>query len=381
MKICLLSSMHSANDKRVFEKEAVHLARAGYDVVHLCPGDTEGVLCERGVTTITYPRARGISGRLFQLGRLYRRAARIDADAYHCNEVDSWFVGVLLAIARGKKCIFDVHEHYPSTFADKRFPRWMHPAAARAVRAAFWVLVRFTDRVVLAKDSVAPDFPVAAEHRIVVKNYASLDAIRFATPDAGNREFGAGTVVHLGLFSKHRGWPQVLDAMAAMRHADTRLKVIGQINDGTGDEFRQRVRALGLSERVEFFEWMPFRDAFSHLVAAHVGLIAFQPGILNHVYAMPHKMFDYMAAGMAVICPAFAVEIAPIVEECGAGVLIDPTCPQDIAEKLDRLFDDRAALLEMGQRGRKAVEEKYNWDAEMEKLLRMYATLERRAAH
>jgi glycosyltransferase involved in cell wall biosynthesis len=234
----------------------------------------------------------------------------------------------------------------------------------------------FTERIVLAKQTVSPDFPTRTDKKVLVRNFASLEALRFAADENADRVNDTGTLVHLGLFGKHRGWPQVLEAMARMRHSEARLKVIGDINDGTRPEFEARVKELGLAERVEIYDWMPFREAFMHLTKGHVGLVAFQPGILNHDYAMPHKMFDYMAAGMAVLCPAFAVEVAPIVEETQAGVLIDPASPEDIAEKLDGLLDDRKTLSEMGRCGQNAVREKYNWDTEAQILIKMYAELE-----
>jgi len=376
MHICFLSSMHRFNDKRVVDKEAVCLVQAGHEVVHICPGSEDDIKNGCAVRTIIYTPPRGIRGRISQLMRLYRIAKQVNADVYHCNEVDSWFLGVCLRLLRGRPCVFDVHEHYPSTFAQQRFPRRLQPLAAAAVRGAFLVLLPFTKHVVLAKKTVSQDFPTDPGKKVLVRNFASLEAIRFAANEKYERANSPATMVHLGLFGKHRGWPQVLEAMAMMRHSEARLKVIGDINDGTRPEFEARVKELRLAERVEIYDWMPFREAFSHLTKGHIGLVTFQPGILNHDYAMPHKMFDYMAAGMAVVCPAFAVEVAPVVEETQSGVLIDPSSSEDIAAKLDSLLDDREKLAAMGRRGQHAVKQKYNWEAEARKLMRMYADLE-----
>ena len=98
MKICFLSSTHSLSDKRVFEKEAVYLAKAGFHVVHLAPGDG-ATAYKKNVELVTFQRKRGLRGRLLLLPRLYRRAVEIEADCYHCNEVDSWLIGVFLMIA------------------------------------------------------------------------------------------------------------------------------------------------------------------------------------------------------------------------------------------------------------------------------------------
>ena len=368
--------MHPPRDKRVFDKEAIYLANAGFKVIHLCPGSSRESGIEKGVIIKTYIPPSGIKGRLKQLVLLYRMAKAEDADVYHCNEVDSWFIGVLLKIFHGKQCVFDVHEHYPSTFAQSRFPCWIQPLIASIIRLVFRVLTPFTDRIVLAKRSVSDDFNIAEDKRVLVQNYTPLAGLNFAS----DRQFSKDTkdmytLVHLGLFSKPRGWPQVLDAIGAMRHKNLKLLVIGEINDGSRPEFEQRVKDLGLDTRVKIMDWMPFDQAFQHLLNADIGIIGFQPGILNNVYAMPHKMFDYMAAGLAVVLPDFAVEVAPVISESGCGVLIDSADPCDIAAKLDSMLDNPESILSMGKNGKEAVASHYNWENEADKLITMYQGL------
>lgn len=369
MKVCFLSSMHPPFDKRVFEKEALSLVSAGFSVTHLCPGDASHDGVHGGVKVKTFRARNGIRGRLAQLRQLYRDAASVKADVYHCNEVDSWFVGLTLKLFRGKKCICDVHEHYPSTFADGRLPDWTRPLVSSGISGLLRVLSHFTDAIVLAKKSVGPDF---RGNKILTRNFAQASAIGETTSEKSD---GPLEIVHLGLLSRVRGWPQMLDALAMMDDRTAKLIVAGEINDGSRGDFDGRVAELGLSNRVTVHDWMPFKDAFELCCRAHVGLIVFQPGIQNHVCAMPHKMFDYMAAGMAVICPEFAEEVAYIVPEERCGYLVDPSSPKDLAEKLDRLAANRQETLEMGRRGRRAVIDRYNWEAEAETLLDCYRAM------
>lgn len=182
------------------------------------------------------------------------------------------------------------------------------------------------------------------------------------------------TIVHIGLFSKVRGWPQVLEALA-MTDDQVRLDVIGTINDGSQDEFFARLDALQLSSRVNVYDWMTFDEAFKHLLRSDVGIISFQPGIQNHVFAMPHKLFDYMAAGLSVLLPKQAIEVAPIVKDAECGLLMDPSDPRDIAASIKFLFDNPAEAKTMGENARRAISEEYNWEAEGEKLVQMYSDL------
>jgi glycosyltransferase involved in cell wall biosynthesis len=87
-------------------------------------------------------------------------------------------------------------------------------------------------------------------------------------------------------------------------------------------------------------------------------------------------MFDYMLAGLPVIAPNFAQEVVEIIKEADCGILIDPLNPDEIAQALDRLATDPQERQRLGRNGRRAVLDKYNWEAEFQKLLEMYTTLQ-----
>lgn len=373
--ICFLSSKHPPLDKRVFDKEAVSLAQAGFDVVHLAPG-AEQARYEQNVRIVTYRPPQGIVGRILQIPRLYTKAAAIDADFYHCNEVDSWFVGVLLKLIRRKRIVFDVHEHYPSTFAESRFPTRLRPHIANLIRLIFRSLIPFTDRIVFAKQSVAVDFVGSEAKQVLVQNFTALGeraAEQFlqTTKHAENAEAGI-RAIHLGLISRARGWPQLLDALAQTTSTGLRLHIIGTFNDQSKADFDQRVVELGLDQRITVEQWMPFEAAYQHVAASDIGLVLFQPGIQNHVWALPHKMFDYMMAELPIIAPRFAEEVSRIVREADCGILVDPADPDEIAQALDALASNPAERQRLGRNGRKAVLERYNWESQADRLIQMY---------
>ena len=366
--------MHPAFDKRVFDKEAISLIKAGHEITHLCPGDFRNGSYS-GVNVICYKQPLSIKHRCLQLFSLYKKANCVDADVYHCNEVDSWVVGVALKIFKSKKCVFDVHEDYPSTFAESRFHTLLQPCVKFSIRLLLRLLIPFTDRIVLAKSSVSIDYPIHRSKKILVRNFTPKHFNTANLPSTTKYDDEVFTLIHLGLFNKNRGWPQVLEALSLMKNKNIVLKTIGVFDDGSEDEFRHKVAHYRLQSRVKHLDWMPFKEAYEHMLKSHIGIVAFQPGIQNHVFAMPHKMFDYMSAGLAVLCPGFAVEVAPIIKKTNSGLLINSADPQDIANKLDALLDAPKNLKIMGLNGVKAVDEHYNWEAEAKVLIKMYEKL------
>lgn len=376
MKVCFLSSLHPPMDKRVFDKEARSLVGGGYRVIHLAPGDGS-VKQVDGVQIVTYQGLKGIFGRLAQFVRLYRLANNVNADVYHCNEVDSWMVGVALRILKGKYCVFDVHEHYPEDFAENYCSKWAQPIVRAMIAALINVLSRMASGVVLAKSSLEKDFSHLPKDRVhLVENFVSLAALKSEARHEVREP--PLKLIHLGLIGRLRGWPQLLEALTVARCQSAQLLILGATNDESEQELRAEIDRLGLSSRVRYESWLPYEEAMAQVRMSDAGLIMFQPGLFNHVHALPHKMFDYMAGELAVIAPEFAVEVAAIVRDAQCGLLIDSSKPDSIAKAIDHLCDNPNQLQGLGRRGRAAVLSRYNWEAEAEKLLAMYKDFEQR---
>ena len=173
---------------------------------------------------------------------------------------------------------------------------------------------------------------------------------------------------------RSRGWPVLLEAMARLPAAD-RLRLIGRFTDGSEPDFAgprrgPRPRPPGSSG------WPGCRTPrrMARLAEADIALVLFQPGEENHRLALPHKLFDAMQAGLPVIAPAFAAEVAGIIRAAGCGVLVDSADPAAIAAAVERLRDParRAAL---GAAGRQAAASRYGWAREAARLVALYRGL------
>jgi glycosyltransferase involved in cell wall biosynthesis len=105
-----------------------------------------------------------------------------------------------------------------------------------------------------------------------------------------------------------------------------------------------------------------------------INLVLFQPGAENHRLALPHKLSDGMLAGLPVIAPAFATEVAAMVEEAGCGLLVDVTDPAAIAAAVATLGDP-ALRARLGAAGYAAARDRYSWAGQAAVLVALYHTL------
>lgn len=367
--ILLLSAAHPPADTRVVRKEGAALVAAGFRVAHLCPGGGDAPACVDGVRIVVH-RHRRIRGLL----ALARDAAALRPAAIHASEPDAWLAALVAARRCGARVVLDVHEHYPSRL-DARLPAWLRPAARAAIARACGWMGRAADAVVVAKDGL--DAPFARAARLVaVRNYAPAPA---APPR--NHSAGALTLVHLGALGRARGWPQMLDALALCPPA-TRLLLVGRFTDGSEEAFHARAATLGLAARVECTGWLAQHDALARLRSADIALVLFQRGEENHRLALPHKLFDAMAAGLPVIAPVFAEEVATVVRDAGCGLLVETGDAAAVAQAVAALADP-ARRTALGEAGWQAARTRFAWEAEAARLVALHRDLaaRRAAAH
>jgi len=366
-KICMLSTVHQALDDRIFYREAKTLARAGYEVVLIAQHDGDEMVDE--VKIVALPKPRNRFARIFGLTwRAFRLALREHAEVYHFHDPELLPIGVLLKIFTRAKVIYDVHEDVPEQILTKHWiPRLLRRPLARVFNAFEKLLARVLDAVVVATEGIAEKF--ARLKPIVVHNYPDLGML----PNSSTRR-GEGkerVLVYVGGISKIRG---AIEMVRAMEHLspvwDIRLNLIGKFES---PELEQELQGLPGYQRVRFLGWMPWEEAWHHAQSATVGLVLFHPAP-NHEKALPNKLFEYMAAGLPVVASNFPLW-KEIVEGNRCGITVDPLDPKTIAQAIEYLLTHPEEARRMGENGRRAVEEKYNWEKEAEKLLALYKEL------
>lgn len=106
---------------------------------------------------------------------------------------------------------------------------------------------------------------------------------------------------------------------------------------------------------------------------SRAGIVVYQPAP-NHIDAQPIKMFEFMAAGLPVVASNFPLWKG-IIEDSGCGICVDPQDKNDVRNACVKLINNVDICHYMGKAGRKAVEERYNWNVEARKLLELYENI------
>jgi glycosyltransferase involved in cell wall biosynthesis len=333
----------------------------------------------------------GRLGAVLNLPWLYLRLLiiiwRHDMDIVHLTHLMFLPLAPVLARGFGVAIVYDSYEFHALDLS-LRFPELIQPWMERTIRAVENSLVAEVD-CVLTIDSV--DGRLAERYRHVCRNVAVLYNVpavtseRPAAPDGPNN--GDATeagdeyrLVYVGGISREKGAIRAIETVRLLRDDGypAVLQFIGTVQGGES-WFQRGIRRAGLTDAVEFTEWLPYEEMLSHIVEADVALALHQPTERFQRVSLGNgqKFFTYMEAGLPIVAPSFG-EVACAVTEADCGVLVDTTDTESVATAVATLLDAPDWRTEMGARGRRMVENRFNWDSEGKKLITAYERMEPR---
>ena len=364
-RICHLTSVHTRSDTRIFLKQCRSLARAGYEV-SLVVADGLGDEDREGVRIVDAGSSRGRVDRMIgATRRVLAKALAIDAKVYHLHAPELLPVGLRLK-RMGKTVIFDAHEDLPRQVLSKPY---LHPLIRGTVARTVAALEHFAcprfDAVIGATPAIAQKFSTFCSYTASIYNYPMEGELAPVDPDAQK----ATEVCYVGGINAIRGVLQVVEAMSLVR-PPTRLNLAGGFVEAETRRLAQAHAGWPLVNELGFLSRQQVRDVLARSMA---GIVTFLPEP-NHVEAQPNKMFEYMSAGLPVIASNFPLW-REIVEGNECGICVDPLDPSAIAAAIDTIAGNPELARHMGEKGRRAVEQRYNWAVEEKKLLDLYDRL------
>ena len=373
-RVVHLCCRHYALDTRVYERECRSLSLAGFEV-HLVAPEPPGP-AQDGVHFHAVPRVEGalpIGGGLRSLNAACRIARALDGSVVHLHEPMTIPAGLHMRL-KGKRVVYDVHEEWPQqamvTARNRRRP------LTGAFLCASWFVLEHLARLcfsgfVCATPHIAGKFP--RNRTCVARNLPTRDLLGELEPEMRGSDYRSRkpSVIFVGNLTRSRGGHEIVDAMARLPASlGAELVIAGDCVPGS---FREELERRPGWARCRCLGWVDRRRVLDELTRSRLGLLLFQD-MPNHRFALPNKLFEYMAAGLPVVAsdlPGWR----DIVTQQDCGVLVDPLDAGAVAKAMEGLLRDPAGAEAMGRRGRRAVEEELNWEREVGTLLDLYGRL------
>ena len=294
-------------------------------LVHSWRGLQETVAARRDRPTVLYTKNYGPAMVLLALRTLRRRAVRVAFEP-----------------------------HLPP-------PTRLHAAVLRACDHVFANTYRLADDLV-ADHGLDPARVLGTHQGVDLELYDRdrLD-IETARRALGLREEGALAVYTGKVVWEYREVEYILEAARQLgARNDLRFLIVGGRHDHVA-RYRELVAAEGL-ENVTFVGFVAPNEVQLYQFAADVLLLYYPSGIAINRYRSPGKLFEYMAAGRAIV----SVDLPVLREVLGdvdpVAAMIAQDAPEELAGAIDDLLDDAPRRERLAQRALERVAS-FSWRA------------------
>lgn len=366
-KVCHVTSVHGRYDPRIFFKECTSLAKAGYDVTLLvADGKPEEVRNGVRIVSVDFHPKNRVDRILHSASVMKKAAMLVNADIYHFHDPE--LLPVALYVKKhAKKAIFDSHEDVSGQIRRKAWiPCLLRPLISFMYSICSDYVLKQLDAVIAVSPSFVEKLQKINPNTVMITNYPILTECE----DNKATQHSDNTFVFAGGISEQWNHDTILDALKTV---DAKYRLMGPVED----EYLIMLKQHPSWAKVEYLGKVPVESVKHKLEECTAGLAildysensAGKLGTLGNT-----KLFETMQAGIPVICTEFTLW-KEIVDKWHCGICIPPRDVKALATAMQYIISNPEEARQMGENGRRAVAEEFNWGVEEKKLLDLYTRL------
>lgn len=361
MKVCHITTVHPRYDKRIFRKECISASREGNEVTLIVNDDQDDEEIN-GVRILSIKSPS--SNRVLRILSIrakkhaYKEAMDLKADIYHLHDPELLSLGLKIK-KQGFCVVYDSHEDVPRQILVKEWiPSFMRRAVSKMFELYENRCVRKYDAIIVPTPHIRKRFRKLNDSVWEICNFPSIDEINYSGENYSNSNPGC----YIGELSNTRGIRQIAEAT---HRIGLRLNLCGRFySKGLEQELLENY------SNVKYLGFLGITDISKILSNSGMGFVTLLD-TPNDAMSYPVKLFEYMAAGIPIISSNFPV-YKEIVEVNNCGICVDPLDIDAIYDAIKKIRNNQEYAEELHKNGRRAVDEKYNWESQVKILIDCY---------
>lgn len=285
------------------------------------------------------------------------------------------FVIAIASLIKGAPYTLLIHDNYPEILIASQaakpdsflvsavsfFNRWLYKHASKIVVVGRDMLE------LIRKKTAGLDVPLAT-----IPNWAELDVVR-PEERSTNRLLGElGLSEQLVfLYAGNMGYPNDLESIVHSAEMLREREDIHFVFLGTGVKrkwLERRTAELNLSN-VTVLDPRPRSEQNEFLNACDVAIVSLVTKMVG--VSMPSRTYNILAAGKPILALVEeGSEVAHVVAEEAVGWITPPSQPERLTETIEKIFNERGRLKEMGAAARSAALKRYSLEVALERYRR-----------
>lgn len=225
-----------------------------------------------------------------------------------------------------------------------------------------------------AKKHLVDVWQVDPDKITVMANGVDIDLFGQAFDPAPIREqwgLGNGPVISfVGGFQKWHGLDNLVDSFAEIVKTAPKARLF-LVGDGPyRAELDQKIAASGVQDKIVITGFLPQEQVPELLSAADITVLPY-PQLPKDLWFSPLKLYEYMAAGKAVVASRSG-QIAEVIQDGETGVLTEPGNVLELTNALKVLLNDEQERRRLAENGRNQALKYHSWTHYITKLERIY---------
>jgi glycogen synthase len=254
---------------------------------------------------------------------------RHDPDIVVANDWHALVIAAAYKKNRPCKVHFDSHEFATQEFEEHRWWRWIYQPFVMALEKD----------AIKAADSCSTVGPRLATALQELYGLAKLPSVirnvadKIDIPDRPTH--WPLHVLYHGYVLPNRGIEETIDSVASWE-TPHRLIIRGDGSPSYIADLKQRAVTMGHSEQITFEPGVALNEVLQAATSSDLGIFFTPLGSPQRAFTLPNKLFEYLAAGLAVaISPG--PDMQDIVFQYGAGIVTESPSAASIAKAINVL--------------------------------------------
>ncbi|MCR4420958.1 MAG: glycosyltransferase family 4 protein [Exilispira sp.] len=378
-KIALIVLNNFTNDIRVY-KECKTLNQVGYDsiVVALHEDrlkeyeDINGVKVHRiKLKTRKWLKYKPIQF-IKYLEFIYRFIKKYKSfDIFHCNDLNALPIGVVIKklFNNKAKIVYDAHEYEIERNGISKIEKKIYKILEKC-------LLKYVDSVITVSESIANEYTkiYKINKPFVVYNvpYYQKVSKKNIFREKFNIEVNQKIFLYQGGLSKGRGIEILLEAFYKIyKDKDKYENIPVIIFLGSGYLENVIIQNSQICNNIYFHQAVAPDMLLDYTSSADCGICLYENICLNHNFALPNKIFEYLMAEIPFIT-SNTFEIGKLIKEYNVGLICKENNVEELIEKIN-LFINLNPNIYYNEIIK--IKKQYNWEKQEDLLINIYKEL------
>ncbi len=362
--VCHISTVHPANDIRIYHKEVKSLAENGYKVYLI--GNYNNKDIKNNIYFIPLPQIKNKFIRVFFKPFIALiKAIKTKSYIYHLHDPELLPIGIILKLM-GKKVIFDSHELVYYQIYDKK---WLKHHYIQNFFNLFYkkfekLTVKFFDAIILAETGYTnyfyKNYPKYKNKFYILQNFPIIKKIEKSKPMKIN--FNKPILIYAGSLSHQRRIDIILKTVEKL---DVGLILLGKWNDYN---FQQYCYNLPGYKKVIIDKFTTPDEVYSYMKASDIGLVILSKS-KNYTTSISTKIFEYMACEIPVVASNFELWKKTFQDRM---FYVEPDNINELINIIQKILNNTKNFQNLLKNNKEYVIKNFSWETESKKLIQLY---------